>query len=36
VEVKKWLPAQVEDAGLFFDDAGPRAHLGDQLGDVVE
>jgi hypothetical protein len=36
VEVKKWLPAKVEDGGLFLHDACPRAHLGDHLGNVIE
>src|SRR5438876_1122557 len=36
VEVEERPAAHVEDGGLLLDDSGPRAHLGDQVGEVVE
>src|SRR5262249_45945155 len=36
VEVEKWLPPPVEDAGLLLDDPGPGAHQRQDVGEVVE
>jgi len=36
VEVQKRLAADVEDPRTLLDDSGPRAQLGEQVGEIVE